>query len=330
MFGIQRVCATFILCGWQVLPSANAGVLYCGTSTCNTFSASAQATGYISDPIEGFVPINVLADPITGPNGATPTEGVTVNNKDNIGVTTKEIVNYYPITPSVSASLAYSVVHAAGASSAFPFSNSATASFSYSVTVGTTNKSLINELVPVTLTGVAQLNVVGLTANFGNFLGADVFSASATNQVSVSVTSKGDTVNIQVPPGGDPSTTLSSDKCGSGLVSCTRLYPFSYTALVKPGDHINVSLTSVVAIQSDLGIIFSSANYVGPTSATASIDPYAYIDPTFADVKDFSVVLSSGVGNLPAVPEPSTIYLLASGLAALSVAASRHARRSKN
>jgi len=64
--------------------------------------------------------------------------------------------------------------------------------------------------------------------------------------------------------------------------------------------------------------ITMEANVNAPpgSSATASIDPYIYIDPSFGETSAFTLFLSDGVGNSP-VPEPSTIGLVAAGIGSL-------------
>jgi hypothetical protein len=60
--------------------------------------------------------------------------------------------------------------------------------------------------------------------------------------------------------------------------------------------------------------------------ASASIDPYIYIDPSFADADQYSIELSAGVGTgRPAaappaggdIPEPASLAILGAGLAGL-------------
>lgn len=57
-------------------------------------------------------------------------------------------------------------------------------------------------------------------------------------------------------------------------------------------------------------------NSFGNEVATATADPYIYINPAFPNAHLYSVVVSPGVGNapLPPVPEPATIGLMAAGL----------------
>jgi hypothetical protein len=48
-----------------------------------------------------------------------------------------------------------------------------------------------------------------------------------------------------------------------------------------------------------------------PSSASASADPFIYIDPSFAGAADYQIIVSPGIGNAPvATPEPSTLLLI--------------------
>ena len=71
-----------------------------------------------------------------------------------------------------------------------------------------------------------------------------------------------------------------------------------------------------------------------PEGATASLDPFIFIDPNFANAANYSIIVSRGVGNgLPSstvpVPEPGTMALSASGLIMLISRGSR-ARHSRS
>jgi len=90
--------------------------------------------------------------------------------------------------------------------------------------------------------------------------------------------------------------------------------------------------TSVFSGQIDtiqLEIEASSGDSPNAEWANASADPYIYIDPSFAGAGKYSVEVSPGVGNAPAtlaaVPEPSSVCLLA-GVAS-AVALLRRGRR---
>lgn len=73
----------------------------------------------------------------------------------------------------------------------------------------------------------------------------------------------------------------------------------------------NLSLTAVAG--SEYRIHLSAvAEGLG---VSASVDPYIFVDPTFADASAYSVEVSAGVGNSPAsVPTPGTLPLFGSAL----------------
>jgi hypothetical protein len=52
-------------------------------------------------------------------------------------------------------------------------------------------------------------------------------------------------------------------------------------------------------------------------SADATADPYIYINPTFNDASDYSIIVSDGIGNSPVVPEPRESLSLTFGLLAM-------------
>ena len=59
-----------------------------------------------------------------------------------------------------------------------------------------------------------------------------------------------------------------------------------------------------------------------PTSGTASafVDPLIYIDPAFLiDHPGYSIEVDAGIGNTPAVPEPTSVAMLAAGVLAMLV-----------
>lgn len=56
----------------------------------------------------------------------------------------------------------------------------------------------------------------------------------------------------------------------------------------------------------------------------ATIDPFIFVDPSFASSANYTITVDSRVGNaLPAVPEPGTWALLLAGLAGLKAAGRR-------
>lgn len=62
------------------------------------------------------------------------------------------------------------------------------------------------------------------------------------------------------------------------------------------------------------------------SSVYAFADPSIYIDPFYVGVNQYTIALSEGVGNPPPAPEPASVFLAVSGLAALFL----RKRRSKS
>lgn len=70
-----------------------------------------------------------------------------------------------------------------------------------------------------------------------------------------------------------------------------------------------------------VGMMTSVSGFLGAGTGSAFLDPFFAIDPNFANAGDYSLVFSAGVGNNPlgdgaSVPEPASVLLLGTGLAA--------------
>jgi len=104
-------------------------------------------------------------------------------------------------------------------------------------------------------------------------------------------------------------------QCGRDFNSGCGHGTFGGTILVKSNYEYPVYLYL------DIGAF---AQDVDSTSASASIDPYLYIDPTWAaDHPGYSLSVF-GVGNsVPAVPEPETYAMMLAGLGLLGMMARR-------
>jgi hypothetical protein len=89
----------------------------------------------------------------------------------------------------------------------------------------------------------------------------------------------------------------------------------------------NILPNSMVTI--DLAV---SASAVGVGSgslagASAYADPYFYIDPTFPLADEYTLVISTGVGDSPLAPIPESSSLALLGIAALGVIATRRLQK---
>jgi hypothetical protein len=122
-------------------------------------------------------------------------------------------------------------------------------------------------------------------------------------------------------------TTLSSggNVAGAGTIITAGTAPGSFTTqgsiTVQANEYIEIlmSVTENTTIQS---ILESSDQPTG--TGSASLDPYFYIDASTPDYSQYSIAISSGIGNISGVPEPSTWALTLLGFVGLSFASYRH------
>jgi hypothetical protein len=91
--------------------------------------------------------------------------------------------------------------------------------------------------------------------------------------------------------------------CGSAATSFSGVLAFS----ARSGDTGNQ-----VVLQVQASVV---GNGAAPESASASIDPYLFVDPSFPNASQYQIVVSPGVANLP-LPEPTAAVLVAAGASA--------------
>jgi hypothetical protein len=118
-----------------------------------------------------------------------------------------------------------------------------------------------------------------------------------------------------IAPGGigltgfDASTILEENgnvACSDGCVNSTQ--------------HVNLLTNTqyMVEVSASAGALTNSA-----ASVLAGADPYIFIDPAFVGGDQFSLLISDGVGNVAAVPEPSTWAMVILGFAGIGFMAYR-------
>jgi len=98
-----------------------------------------------------------------------------------------------------------------------------------------------------------------------------------------------------------------------GTVACSG-------GCVNSTQHISLLSNTQYAIEVSAG---AGAFTNSAASVHAWADPFIFIDPTFANGNQFSLLISDGVGNTPAVPEPSTWAMMILGFAGVGFMAYR-------
>lgn len=69
--------------------------------------------------------------------------------------------------------------------------------------------------------------------------------------------------------------------------------------------NLTLPTNTPIAVQLNTSAIVPLAT-AGFSSASAYLDPYFSIDPSNADASAYAILVSPGIGNAPATPEPST------------------------
>jgi hypothetical protein len=118
---------------------------------------------------------------------------------------------------------------------------------------------------------------------------------------------------LGVAADGSVTETICSSTCGVG------------TGVTSFNGILHVNAVSGTVYTNAVHLEVEAGGALGPASdfdgATVSADPHIYVDPSFTDASDYSILLSAGVGNsLPGgVPEPKSWALMLLGFAGLGV-----------
>jgi hypothetical protein len=183
-------------------------------------------------------------------------------------------------------------------------------------------------------------SITAFTSNSG---AADLYGASASNNLDYYIRIVGPDAS-NVPLIVDSHASLSStnlvDGSGSSLDLSVGYQTIAYLGASTSGLAVLggsgsisgpasvLSITQTLSEQSNTDIfvhMYVSAVIQGNTveSAGAFLDPIFFIDPTFAGANKYSIETSPGIGNVSAVPEPSTWAMMILGFAGVGFMAYR-------
>ena len=99
---------------------------------------------------------------------------------------------------------------------------------------------------------------------------------------------------------------------GSGVIFSGTGGFFTYTGMVG-------SLSTNFEYTVELDADSDASTNLGAQSASAFIDPFFFVDPSFPDAQQYSILTSPGIGNIAPVPEPPTWMMLLTGMAGLGL-----------
>jgi hypothetical protein len=115
------------------------------------------------------------------------------------------------------------------------------------------------------------------------------------------------TTTLMAAPGGSALVQISSveNDCPGGIQPKCGTQSFTYSADIFANGYIKIGF-------------IESAFESGSGTASASIDAYIYIDPTFPLASEYSLVFDDGFGDQP-IPEPNSMSLLVSSIFGLLI-----------
>lgn len=183
-------------------------------------------------------------------------------------------------------------------------------------------------------------SITAFTSNSG---AADLYGASASNNLDYYIRIVGpdaSAVPLIVDSNGSLSSTNLVYGSGSSLLLSVGYQTIAYVGASTSGLTVlggsgsisgpasNLSITQTISAQSNADIfvhMFVSTAIAGNSveSSGAFLDPIFFIDPSFVGANNYSIEISAGIGNVSAVPEPSTWAMLILGFAGIGFIAYR-------
>jgi hypothetical protein len=212
---------------------------------------------------------------------------------------------------------------------------------SQAATVAGTGGTITAQIQATTL---PSPSISALTSNGG---AADLYAASASNNLDYYIRIVGpDASNVPLLVNSHAAFTSSSLIYGSGAgfvlsvdYKTIAYIGFGPSGLVfheatgsinGPPDDLSIAQTLTENSNTEIFVhMFASANIAGNSvqSIAAFLDPIFSIDPNFVGANNYSIETSFGIGNVSAVPEPSTWAMLLLGFAGVGFVGYR--RKSK-
>ena len=167
------------------------------------------------------------------------------------------------------------------------------ATLSYFVSVVPDSAAATATLVPVDAFGTEDAQAEGTPLISSASADAKITVTDSTDGFSFS---KDDCANVDGSCGGCQSFAVA--------VTCIDNTSFVFNHYLTIGAPVEVDLSSTSSV---------SGGGLPSAFANSMVDPYFYVDPSFADAELYSIVVSSGVGNAPieaTVGEPPTAMMI--------------------
>jgi len=192
------------------------------------------------------------------------------------------------------------------------------------------NASLLSASGSVSISPFA--NIQSQVSDVGSGVGGSGAISTLTYFFSVVGGNVGDAVKVDVAT--SLSATASSDlffglaKIDVGGTNNERaVCTDSQCASTQFNGIINLTANSGTAVMVQI-LVEANGNSLAVGSASASADPFIFIDPTDPNASEYAIIVSDGVGNaLATTPLPATLPLFSTGLGALGLLGWRRKRK---